>query len=125
MFMATAVAVVGIAQLPTEPVICCVYTSWGCSGVAREPTLSGGGRKSNSLHGVIGTNTERPGFADGPAHAVGSNAPEASATTTPAATDDQRTRDMLALPLRDCARASQRYIWSVEPWACPGRLLIS
>src|SRR6476661_8401755 len=55
-FIATAVASAGMLQRPLAPRTGCVYVSPGLSGVAREPTVSGAGRKSNNLHGEIGTN---------------------------------------------------------------------
>src|SRR5882672_5849235 len=50
-FIATAVASAGMSQRPLAPRTACVYVSPAPSGVARGPTVSGAGRRSNNLHG--------------------------------------------------------------------------
>jgi hypothetical protein len=57
-FMATAVAVDGMTQLPFVPCTRCVNTPPAGSGVETLPTVSGAGRVSRSRHGAIGTNDD-------------------------------------------------------------------
>jgi hypothetical protein len=57
-FIATAVAVDGIVQLPFVPCTCCVMMPPAGIGVERGPTLSAPGRVSNKRQGDIGTSTE-------------------------------------------------------------------
>ena len=57
-FIATAVAVVGIVQLPFVPWTRCVITPPAGIGIALVPMLSPPGRVSNKRHGSTGMSTE-------------------------------------------------------------------
>ncbi len=61
-FSDSAVAPVGIEQLPLLPQVGTVNVSPAVSGVGRLPTLMSPGRVSNNRHGVIGTSADAPGL---------------------------------------------------------------
>jgi hypothetical protein len=103
--MEIAVASVGISQCPLEPVTCWVYDSSAPIGVDREPTVTGAGRVSKSLHGSIATNTALvpPEIA---ALALGRTTPAPMTTATAAPTADHLVRCNIPVSLTEISTPS-------------------
>jgi hypothetical protein len=117
-FIDTAVAPVGIVQLPFAPHTVATNVSLAPTGVDLGPAVSGAGRVSIKRHGVIGTNDDAPGEPD--ADDVNTPpAPTTIANDAPNAT--QRDRDpteriMTDLPAQDIPSGS---VWTPDPDPTP------